>query len=230
MKNLISLTLVILTTLILFLPSVNVASDMSIGAATWYAWWEDDDGDEYDPALMYGPALSLGLADSWSLTGVMLYGRFENVDRGTKFDRYDSDLALNYGLNRYLKIFAGAKYLYVDVDEGDGSHKVISPAAGIGISIPLGQSVYLLCNASALYGWGKEKGFLPTGDRFSSDLNEKSLNSTLSIAWYIDSMSTTLSLGGRYQRGWATYDNELIDDSINTFYGITFGAVYSFGL
>jgi len=233
MKKLTNITLIFLTVILLHIPASVKAADMSIGAATWYAWWDydqDNNDNEFDPALMYGPALSVGLTGSLNLTGVLLYGRFEEVDMGTKFDRYDSDIAFNYRICGYLKVFAGAKYLYVDVDKGDGTHKAVSPALGIGLTIPVGRSLFLLGNISGLYGWGSEKGFLPTGDRFESDLIEKGFNSTLSLAWYIDSMSTTLSLGGRYQRAWATYDNELLDDATNTFYGITFGAIYSFGL
>lgn len=233
MKSSANLTIVILTSLVLLVPAATQAADMSIGVTTWYAWWDYDQADnnnEFDPALMYGPVLSLGFMDRWSISAVLLYGSFEDVNLHIDYERYDSDVALNYRISSYLKVFAGSKYLYVDVDSGESFHHVISPSLGISLTVPLGQSLFLLGSLSGLYGWGKEEGSLPAGDEFTSDLNEKGFNSTLSLAWYIDSMSTTVSIGGRYQRAWTTYDNELISDATHSFYGLTFGAVYSFGL
>lgn len=218
---------------VLFVPPAVKAADMSIGVTTWYAWWDydqDNNDNEFDPALMYGPVLSLGFMDNWSVSAVLLYGSFEDINLGIDYERYDSDLAINYRINSYLKLFAGAKFLYIDVDSGESYHRVTSPSLGVSLTIPMAQSLFLLGNLSGFYGWGSEKGFLPTGDRFRSDLDEKGFNATISLAWYIDSMSTTMSLGGRYQRAYTVYDNDLISDATHTFYGITFGAIYSFGL
>lgn len=55
MKNLTYATVIIVTAIILLFPGSVKAADMSVGAATWYAWWEDNGDNEYDPALLYGP-------------------------------------------------------------------------------------------------------------------------------------------------------------------------------
>ena len=88
-------------------PFVNNASaaELSVGASTWYAWWEQYNAEHdmnLEPALLYGPVLSMRFNESWSLAGVFLYGRFKSKDDGNDnpgtFQRFDSDLSLNYNI------------------------------------------------------------------------------------------------------------------------------------
>jgi len=65
--------------------------------------------------------------------------------------RYDSDTALNYSINRYIKLFGGAKAM--GYSWKDGSHYGVGPALGIGLTLPLSASLFLLGNLSGLYGF-----------------------------------------------------------------------------
>ena len=213
----------------------SFAVDISAGATTWYSWWDFDsdnseNNNDIDPTLLYGPALSVKFTDSYNLTFVFLYGNFDmEEEMGTvEITRMDSDLALNYRLNSYIKLFAGGKYMGYTQKNGF-SHLSAGPGAGISAVIPLGGDLYLLGNASGLYLWGEED----SGDD-SSDPNEKytefGINSSLSIAYYIVPASTTLSIGGRYQYFKTNYDDSAVSDATHQFYGITAAATYSFSL
>ena len=94
------------------------AFDITVGATTWYTWNDMTHSEagvikDIDPAFLYGPALSAKFNDDFNLTFIFLYGKFDTKTNtgDVKMTRMDSDLALNYRLNDYLKIFAGVKYL-----------------------------------------------------------------------------------------------------------------------
>lgn len=221
--------------LLLTVAVPSFAVDISAGATTWYSWWDFDKEDsgsdtDIDPTLLYGPALSAKLTDRYNLTFVFLYGNFdmeEEMDT-VEITRMDSDLALNYRLNSYIKLFAGAKYMAYTQKNGF-SHLSAGPGAGISAVIPLGGDLYLLGNASGLYLWGEED----SGDDFNdpdSKYNEFGINSSLSIAYYIVPASTTISIGGRYQYFKTKYDDSTVSDATHQFYGITAAATYSFSL
>jgi hypothetical protein len=225
-------------------PLITPASglEMSVGASTWYAWWEpeDNEGMDLDPALLFGPALSVRLAEDWSISGVFLYGIFKNnAEEGGPEDlrRFDSDLSLNYNINRYIKIFAGTKYMGFSWDEGDesGTHWSAGPGIGIGSTIPLSDYLYLLANISYTYTWGKhDQEYSGDGGEFSDsvDLQERSINTNISLAYYIKSISTSINLGFRYQFFTINYSDEgdYAKDEDHYFYGITLAAVYSFSI
>ena len=129
MKKIILLTFITIYTVII-VPSALYAFDITVGATAWYAWGSryenvnehsirNNNNYAFDPALFYGPALSIKFTNDFNLTFVYLYSKFdyiENVyeDKCGKYfvksniKRSDSDLALNYRLNNYFKIFAGA--------------------------------------------------------------------------------------------------------------------------
>ncbi len=74
--------------------------------------------------------------ESWSLAGVFLYGRFTSKDKGSEqrvdtISRFDSDLSLNYNINRYFKIFGGGKFMGFnwdnEGDSGNGKHWSAGP-------------------------------------------------------------------------------------------------------
>lgn len=208
-------------------PSKASAADITVGAATWYTWWDMEDGPgSIDPTFLYGPALSAKFSDDFSLSFVFLYGKFDfpnpDGESGTNdLSRMDSDLALNYRLNDYLKIFVGGKYMSFKMSFME--HLGYGPGAGISFVLPAGSNFFILGNVSALYLWGSEKQ-----DGFSSsDYKEYGMNSSLSIAYYIVPASVTLSLGGRYQMLKTVFDEEDAD-AIHQFYGITAAATYSF--
>ncbi|MCU0844330.1 MAG: hypothetical protein MUC76_05320, partial [Spirochaetes bacterium] len=141
--------------------------------------------------------------------------------------RYDSDTALNYSINRYVKLFGGVKAMGYNWPEG--SHYGVGPALGVGLTLPLVDSLFLLGNFSGLYGFGREERDEGMGGG-SSAAREAGFNTTLSLAYYIESASTTITLGGRYQ--WFTIDyaddSGAFPETTLMFYGVTLSAVYSF--
>lgn len=224
------------TLLLLFaFSAVAHAADLSVGASTWYSWWRFEEGDRkqtFDPALLYGPVLALGFGGHWSLSSVFLYGRFnmDNEDgKSEKIDRFDSDTALNYSINRYIKFFGGAKFMGYAMQGSSFSHMALGPALGIGVTLPVSDSLFILWNASGAFLFGKHRDSGSDGQR--SGYTEPGLNTNLSLAWYIESMSTTITLGFRYQIFRTLYnEEENWTDMTHQFYGVTLSAVYAFAL
>ena len=252
----------------LIIPCKLYAIDMTVGATTWYAWGEQYNVQtgstkntllESDPALLYGPALSVKFSDDFNLTFVFLYGKFKaekNDGSGkienSKFNRIDSDLALNYRLSNYFKLFVGAKYLSYDIvpnnDEITFIIKKIDPhtsyGAGLGLSatVPITGNLFGLATLSGLYLFGSDS-FVKTEDMWTSPpvvhnvkiaYNEYGFNSNLSIAYYLTEYSTVISLGGRFQYLLADYkdkNNGVALDYIRfVIYGVTLTATYSFSI
>ena len=234
MKRYIALPCAAALAMTLLFSAAARAADLSVGASTWYSWWRFEEGnrtDKFDPALLYGPVLALGFAERWSLSTIFLYGRFETdmgPDKSDKIDRYDSDTALNYSINRYIKVFTGPKFMGYYIKGSSFSHMAIGPALGIGLTLPVSDSLFVLWNASGALLFGKHKDGKDDGEK--SAYKEPGLNTNLSLAWYLESMSTTVSLGFRYQLFGTYYDREGFGDMTHQFYGITLSAVYAFAL
>ena len=234
MKKLILLTAISFIWLTALLPLNVSAADITVGATTWYSWWDFDqsgntNNTEFDSALLYGPALSVKFNEDYNMTFVFLYGNFDmnETDSGTgtkttrELTRTDSDLALNYRLSNYFKIFAGAKYMSYKMPDFD--HSSIGPGAGISFVVPVGGDFFILGNISGLYLWGRDD----QNDE-KDNYKEYGANSSLSIAYYIASASTTISLGGRYQYFKTDYPDN--NDITHQFYGATLSANYSFSI
>jgi len=141
-----------------------------------------------------------------------------------KFKRKDSDLALNYRLNDYFKVFVGAKYLGFSHSAG-ADFLAFGPGLGLSATFPITDNIFLLANLSGFYLWGEHKG---SGNKY--DYNQYGINSTLSLAYYIAPASTTVSLGGRFQRYKHVYELDYLVDGDVKFYGITLTATYSFSI
>ena len=236
------------------------AVDITAGAISWCAWGEQksaganpDTVMESDPAFLFGPTLSVKFSENFNLTFVFLYGKFNFKDKDDVYSKFkakrsDADLALNYRLNGYLKIFAGAKYLSfdmaqveyaygpgaADISVNDGKHEFIGAGLGLSATFPIAQNLFLLATLSGFSGWGTEKVDVKGSKNFSFDagINDFGVNSNLSLAYYITSASTVISLGGRYQYFKTKYDEkQFFPVSIkNTIYGVTLSASYSFDL
>jgi hypothetical protein len=245
------------------------AVDITAGLTGWYAWGEQYNVQtnkvpnsliESDPSLLYGPALSVKFSDDFNLTFVFLYGKFnalkdDGVNREeSEFKRIDSDLALNYRLNNYLKVFAGAKYLSYDIvpnnDSTEFSFKKIDPhssygiGAGVSATVPIIGNLFALATVSGLYLFGSDS-FVRTEDEemWSVDpplkdvklpYNEYGFNTNISLAYYISDWSTVISLGWRFQYLLADYkdkDNDISLDYIRfIIHGITLTATYNFSI
>jgi hypothetical protein len=229
------------------------AMDITVGASTWYSWWDmegkvDNVELEMDPALLYGPALAIKINDNFGFNMIFLYGEFEGeyiadtqsplgkVSLSTNTKRYDSDTSITYRLTDYVKVFGGLKYMGYEM-KGDGNaliyqppftveNSAYGPAAGLSFVIPLAQNFYLLANGSGLYLWGSSKN----DQSVNTDASCYGFNSTSSIAYYIAPASVTLSIGGRYQYFEWNTDEDNGTESDHAFYGITAAATYTFSI
>jgi len=265
---------IIYITLVIIIPCKIYAFDITVGATTWYAWgnrYEDvqeksirkNSSYAFDPSFLYGPIFSVKINDDFNLTFVYLYSKFNytfnyykdeggNLFIDSKIKRSDSDLALNYRLNNYLKLFMGAKYLaydiklsYIDYDDdywsSHSKHTSIGPGLGLNATFPITNNIFLLGTLSGFY-------LFSTGEKFEDKrmyddivipvnmtigYNEYGFNSNISIAYYIAPASTVISLGARLQyfiTDYYDYEPFLINKIENIFYGITLTATYTFNI
>ena len=220
----------------LTLQNNAIPVELSAGATTWYTAWdyEDDASSDvkYDPAFLYGPALSLAMTPDFSMSFVFLYGEFD-MDTGSgtiPIKRFDSDLTLNYRTGNYFKIFAGAKYVGFTWED-DGRHRAFGPGAGISAVFPIGGNFFILGYLSGMYLIGTEDG--DKSMDYKAEQKEYGFNSSLSLAYYLQAASTTISLGARYQQVNIDYDSTedgMVSDSRSNFYGITLAAVYTLNI
>ena len=239
MKKIIFTALFSLIVVIFPLIQSSSAAEMSVGLSTWYCYWEALDSDmNLNPGFVFGPAASVRLNDSWSIAGVFLYGKFTGKDKDAQdggpdeISRFDSDLSLNYNINRYFKIFGGAKFMGFMWDEShsDGTHWSAGPGMGIGSTLPLISNLYFLLNVSGTYSWGKHNQSSSDDADESVNIAERGFNTNASLAYYFATASTSVNLGYRYQYLFIDYttESEHMEDEAHTFYGITLSFVYSF--
>lgn len=243
MKRTIPFIIFIWAAMTLLMTSAISAADITAGATTWYCWWdmkeEGSSKKELDPVFLYGPVMSVKLSDDFNISFVFLYGKFDMTegDNNTtrKLTRTDSDLALNYRLNNYFKIFVGGKYM--GYKQSGFEHSGYGTGTGVSFVFPLWDNFFALGNMSGLYLWGKEKkdSSINSGISANDKYHEYGTNSSLSLAYYIAPASVTLSLGGRYQFFKTKYEDTNSTDSTNTvikhhFYGFTGAATYTFSI
>ena len=254
-------------TISFFAPYRAQAVDITAGATSWFVVSEQyytqggAPGALHDsivksiPALLYGPTLAVRLNNDFNFTFVFLYGNFVterdsgNYKWKSNFKRSDSDLALNYRLSDYFKVFAGFKYLSYGITPGDtdltsfklvnkiDDHTSFGSGLGVSCTYPLTENIFCLGTLSGLYLWGSDKmivgdknGINPQSSTIS--YNEYGVNTTLSLAYYIAPASIVVSLGGRFQYLIADYKkNPIYLDSIKfASYGATLTATYTFSL
>jgi hypothetical protein len=204
--------------------TMSFAADITVGAAAWYAWMDKTQDDcpkeELGSTLLYGPALSAKFNEDYNLTFIFLYGKFDTLDR------IDSDLALNYRLNDYFKVFAGIKYL--GHTQAFIVQNSLGPALGVSAAYPVIDDLFLLATMSGLYLWGTEK-FDNSIISNEKDLTKYGINGTLALAYYLADFSTAISLGGRYQHLKTDFDGDGFNYN-TAIYGITLTATYTFGI
>jgi hypothetical protein len=205
------------------------AANISLGASSWYSWWEFKDNQstkKMGPSLMLGPVVSVGLNNEWSLSAVLLIGKFKmkGDDSNMNLSRLDLDTTINYSLNRYFKVFSGIKYMeYTDTGF---YHRSLGPALGIGLTVPVTDSLFFLANGSGIIMLGRHKN---SEDSIVAKYKEPGYNTVLSLAYYIESISTTVNLGFRYQYFHTMYDDKSEGgNNDHSFYGPTLSIIYSF--
>ena len=262
MKKFLFITLITISTTFI-IPHKTFGADITVGATTWFAAseqyytqsaWFGNALVKSDSAFLYGPTLAVRLSSDFNLTFVYLFGTFDtakddgNVKSKSKYKRSDSDLALNYRLSNYFRVFAGLKYLSYDITPRESdtvnfkiqnidTHTSIGSGLGVSATYPLIGNLFVLGTVSGLYLWGKDKVVITdtignNPQNLSIGYNEYGFNSTLSLAYYIAPASTVISLGGRFQYLVANYKkNDIYLDSIKfTIYGATLTATYTFSI
>ncbi|MCL1865591.1 MAG: hypothetical protein FWF73_07250 [Spirochaetes bacterium] len=219
----------------IIVPCKLYAVDISAGAAVWYSWYKPGGGEKVNPAFFYGPALSVKFNDDYNLTFVYSYGEYE-YNSGRMLKHHDSDIALNYRLNDYCKIFGGIKYRKIIASSNEDSNPPvvlygiktdsIGPGLGFTAAYPLVENTYLIGTGAGLFLWRKSEYDLGYGDKDNRNYTSYGYNLTMSIVYYIAPASTVINLGGRYQC-FIDRKNTAIKD---TYYGITLTATYSFNI
>ena len=212
-------------------------TDITIGASVWYArmdrYRNEAQVEKLGSALLYGPAMSVKLYNDFNLTFIFLYGAYDSLDRR------DGNIAINYRLNDFFKVFAGIKYM--GFTDAFSQHDALGPGMGLSATLPVAGDIYLLATMSGIYLWGSEK----YNDPFVIDLwgsgnyndlfvkekesfNEYGVNGTLAFAYYIEGLHTVISIGGRYQHYFTNYKGDPDSNYKTACYGVTLTVTYTF--
>ncbi|MBN1533859.1 MAG: hypothetical protein JXA20_14405 [Spirochaetes bacterium] len=229
------------------------------------------------PSFLVGPSLSLSLPAGFTLNAVFLWSSWyhaeSTITNGTytggcfidayrlDIQKWDLDVNLNYALTDYLKLFMGMKHQGYTFDYsgtqlststitpyyGKVYFRGVGPGLGISLNINLAGPLFLLTNLSTLYLYSADRMHFVATTHLQWAYHVVGFNGTVSLAWYIEPASLTVSLGFRYQylcyylwdsrtNDWfytaavagPVRGNRSILTSDDHFYGITLSAVYSF--
>jgi len=181
--------------------------------------------------------------------------------------KWDSDSTISYSFNKYVRLFAGVKIQGYNYEQrlyitGTGAPNILArklsdhvqnygPGLGIGINIPLVENFYLMINFSGLFLWGFEQIVTHESYNLNAGLSQwifmytpnsnfisYGCNSTITLAYYIEKINTTVAVGGRYQilfnrqKSSNLFDNEvslnIFNKQYDHFFGITLSMIYSF--
>ncbi len=267
--------------IISFPRSAQAAGSVGIGMTSFYSWWTPawrkmSPGTGVTSGLLYGPLISVSFNDKWNLSALYLTSAEKT---GYKYDtkwqiwplygmdiifmtrshgrliRHDGDLTLSYTINKYLKVFGGAKVNFlqalVGTDSFAGNLKTMQSmpfrgpkqtlkyynnfggGLGLATNLKIVDNLYFIANASLLYMYSISR--FGSGGR-PIKYNVIGCNSTISFSYYITQANLALVAGGRYQylkfikssgslNPMAVETKLLNDDS---YYGVTFSAVYYF--
>lgn len=186
----------VLFIIIALVPRLSYSMDISVGATAWYSKWEpmwdenfstlfdpDTAGIEekhltnMDPALLYGPVISVRFLGNWRVSSSLLYGNYTSNTISLKYEdpdtyagesemdikKLDHDTTLTYSFFRYFSIFAGYKFQYYKFTKDWYSSfpttyiltrnlksQSIGPGMGLGVTIPLADGFAILVNISGI--------------------------------------------------------------------------------
>lgn len=143
--------------------------------------------------------------------------------------------------------------VFIDHSEGTDTVNGYGPGLGIGATIPLVDNFYMLINLSGVFLWCSEKADSSLSREYGLDSTGFVLSyfymprgkfisyggtASVSLAYIIQKINTTLALGGRYQllhnrqkKGNMLNSDvtmNIIDGQFDHFAGITFSAIYTF--
>ena len=173
-----------------------------------------------------------------------------NVNIVSNVERLEGEMSLMYSVNRYFRVLAGYKLQiyneneiperssvpagYVNfISNWQNGFQVSGPGAGVVVAMPLAAGFSISISTSLIYV--SVKNSTPVLFTMGSEIHSKGVeyiysgignNTSVSISYYLPSMNTAISLGGRFQ--YLRYDGkgdapELENDY---YYGATLTAVY----
>ena len=191
-------------------------------------------------ATLYGPFVSLDLGMKWSISSAFMYTDQFVVNskyiatykpdilkkQHHEFIKYDYDLLVKYSVVRSLSFFAGFKLQGYSSEGGTDTlaltyvartwmtQRVSAPGAGagLGITIPLHEDLYLLANGSSVYlkktsekKWkhllvpSSLAGIYPGLGKSRVHYDAFGASSSLSLAYYVKPAHLTIALGFKHQ-------------------------------
>jgi len=183
-------------------------------------------------------------------------GRLEHEYLGTKTEveqdmmRFDLDAILSYRFHERFSFFGGLKYIDWNFDANsvtvnnvpaNNNYDDHAGAHGMGVGFGLSynhpiiaQKLFLIANVSFVYMDLYYALFIQgtmQNQNFENDQNYRAygFNTTLSLSYYFESLSTAIALGGRYQRlSYSAVDEDYYNMDDDILYGITFSVIYYF--
>jgi hypothetical protein len=215
--------------------------------------WKMDGG-----GVLVAPSVSVKLNPEWNLTCNFLFGRYaasaDYLILGSPLIipltldlhawKFDADFLLGYRVSDSLRLFFGPKFQGYSYNmDSDSLFAALMPnidafffsgglGCGASFTIQLYQNLYLLPTVSlfTLIGGGSIKGSgFGSGDYSTQTSVAVGANAIASLAYYIESISTTVSLGFRMQYlYYFSKPTEMYVDDGDFFYGIHLSAVYNF--
>jgi hypothetical protein len=164
--------------------------------------------------------------------------------------KYDADSVINISLLHWLSLFTGLKYQHYNIERKFNSGQIFGKdkvnynacgaAVGLGFTVPIAESFFLMLNASGLYQAilmkFKRKAMvfnLPMNDKEVSLINHGiGINATVSFAYYIQAINLTISPGFRYQmiyflNSGMNGKHQVNDNRFDHFYGATLTVIYN---
>lgn len=234
----------------------------SLWYAWWQPAWADNESVgsetvdwEVPPSYMLGPIISLGLFDRLVLSAVGMKGTYNaesSLNSGTsdswerEISKFDFDFTVLYRINGIFSIFLGLKhqeYSFTEThtvagnpSQGTSEFRGNGPGLGTSVTLPVADSVFLVYNLSLLYTWNNYSQKLDSilgSSQSSAQITGYGFNTSLSAAWYLPSISTTVSAGIRYQQikfkqGSVEGAGFNYDGLQDRFFGFTLAAMYTF--
>lgn len=186
-------------------------------------------------------------------------GQTYHIDAESNQERMEIDVMLSYRLFPVLSLYVGYKNFSYGI-KGDGTYRGVNQTtgstfessedemgnysgsgygAGINSNFSLGEGFFLGLGVSALYIIGSfdlasvEIRNGETQRRSSGNINYigTGLNISANLSYYFSSISTVITVGGRYQFLKQKHDDSMpdaygIDGNTDRFYGITFSALW----
>jgi len=171
--------------------------------------------------------------------------------------RYDSDSSVTYSFTRIFNMSLGFKYTHfmyntrstsglpgiMMLENQKKTYDEYAPALGFGLTIPLVEkTLYLIMNASGIFDFVTLKMSGDTTTIFANfyftfpikpiaqHVYKIGMNSTLTLAYYVEKINTTFTLGIRYQMFKMLNTDKTIDLKLDRmydhFYGITAAVIY----